>query len=146
MSLTSAHAPHDFPPSRCSLLRWFSGACRFREWPRTGQPPRWASRLTRAIDERQQVTLKGSVHGLATAANDRGMVDDGVQLDRIEVMLKRSPAQETALQQLLQDMHTPGTASYHKWLTPTQFGEQFGPSDCGYCDHHSVAGQPRLSR
>ena len=26
-------------------------------------------------------------------------------------------------------MHTPGNASYHKWLTPTQFGQQFGPSD-----------------
>ena len=26
-------------------------------------------------------------------------------------------------------MHTPGTASFHKWLTPEQFGEQFGPSD-----------------
>jgi hypothetical protein len=85
--------------------------------------------LTQAIDESQQVTLKGSVHGLATPANDRGAVDDGVALDRVQVMLKRSPAQETALHQLIQDMHTPGTASYHKWLTPAQFGEQFGPSD-----------------
>jgi subtilase family serine protease len=26
-------------------------------------------------------------------------------------------------------MHTPGTASYHKWLTPESFGKQFGPAD-----------------
>jgi subtilase family serine protease len=44
-------------------------------------------------------------------------------------MLKRSPQQEASLQQLLRDMHTPGTANFHKWLTPDQFGQQFGPSD-----------------
>ena len=88
-----------------------------------------ASRLTQRIDESQQIPLKGTVHRLANAANDRGAVDSSLTLGRVEVVLKRSPAQETALRQLIQDMHTPGTASYHKWLTPAQFGEQFGPSD-----------------
>ena len=44
-------------------------------------------------------------------------------------MLKRSDAQESALRQLISDLHTPGSASYHKWLTPDAFGKQFGPSD-----------------
>ena len=43
--------------------------------------------------------------------------------------LKRSDAQETALKQYISDAHTPGSANYHKWLTPAQFGQQFGPSD-----------------
>jgi subtilase family serine protease len=88
-----------------------------------------ASRLTQKIDESQLVTLKGTVHPLANAANDKGAVDEGTVLNRVQVMLKRSPAQETALTQLLQQMHQPGTANYHRWLTPAQFGEQFGPSD-----------------
>ncbi len=45
------------------------------------------------------------------------------------MVLKRSDAQESALKQLVTDLHTPGSASYHKWLTPEQFGKQFGPSD-----------------
>ena len=88
-----------------------------------------ASRLTQAIDEKALVPLKGTVHALANARNDAGVAEDGMALQRIQVLLQRSPAQETALQQMIQDMHTPGTAGYHKWLTPEQFGQQFGPSD-----------------
>ncbi|MCL5671635.1 MAG: protease pro-enzyme activation domain-containing protein, partial [Acidobacteria bacterium] len=31
--------------------------------------------------------------------------------------------------QFLQDVHTPGSPSFHKWLSPPQFGQQFGPAD-----------------
>ncbi|HEX4650248.1 MAG TPA: Ig-like domain repeat protein [Granulicella sp.] len=88
-----------------------------------------ASRITRPIDDNSRITLGGTVHPLARAANDRGVAPDGMQLDRLQIVLKRSDAQESALRQLIADMHTPGTASYHKWLTPDQFGQQFGPSD-----------------
>jgi trimeric autotransporter adhesin len=87
------------------------------------------NRLTQPIDENSLVTLKGTVHPLANAANDRGAAPDSMPLDRIQVVLQRSAAQEAALQQLIHDEHTPGTANYHKWLTPTEFGKQFGPSD-----------------
>ena len=91
----------------------------------TAQPSLAVSRITAAIDENSRVTLKGTVHPLANAANDRGAAPDSMPLQRLHLVLKRSPAQESALRQLVSDMHTPGSASYHKWLTP----EQFGPSD-----------------
>ena len=91
--------------------------------------PTVASRITQPIDESSRITLSGTVHPLARAANDRGSAPDGMQLDRLQIVLKRSSTQESALQQLIAEMHTPGTASYHKWLTPDQFGQQFGPSD-----------------
>jgi len=87
------------------------------------------SRLTQPVNEKNLVTLGKTVHPLASAANDRGPAPDAMQLDRIQIVLKRSDAQEASLKQLVADMHTPGTASYHHWLTPEQFGEQFGPSD-----------------
>jgi subtilase family serine protease len=87
------------------------------------------NRLTQPVDDSARVTLKGTVHPLANAANDRGAAPDSMPLDRIQVVLKRSSAQESALQQLITGMHTPGSPSYHKWLTPAQFGEQFGASD-----------------
>jgi len=88
-----------------------------------------ARRIVSQIDESQLVTLRGTVHPLATAAHDRGAAPDGMQLERMHLVLKRSASQETALRQLIGDLHTPGTASYHKWLTPDEFGKQFGPSD-----------------
>jgi uncharacterized membrane protein len=87
------------------------------------------SRITAKIDNASRVTLGGAVHPLARAQNDRGVVGDGVALNRIHVVLKRSEDQEAALKQLIGDMHTQGSASYHQWLTPDQFGKQFGPSD-----------------
>jgi hypothetical protein len=87
------------------------------------------NRLTQVVDDNARITLKGTVSPLARAANDRGAAPDSMPLERIQVVLKRSAAQESALQQLMHDQHTTGTASYHKWLTPAQFGDKFGPSD-----------------
>lgn len=87
------------------------------------------TRLTQPIDENSRITLKGTVSPLTKTAKDLGAAPDSMPLDRLTLLLKRSDAQETALKQLIQDMHTPGSASYHKWLTPAQFGKQFGPSD-----------------
>ena len=88
-----------------------------------------AVRILGRIDESQMVTLKGTVHPLATAANDRGAAPESMQLERMHLVLKRSASQDASLRQLIGDLHTAGTASYHKWLTPDQFGRQFGPSD-----------------
>jgi subtilase family serine protease len=91
--------------------------------------PAQESRVTQPVNEHALVTLRGTVHPLASPANDRGAASPDMQLERLQLVLKRSPQQEAALQQLLSDMHTPGTANFHKWLTPEQFGKQFGPSD-----------------
>ena len=88
-----------------------------------------AVRIVNAIDESQRVTLSHTVSPLANAANDRGAAPDGMQLDRMQLVLQRSPDQETALRQLVAQMHTPGSPNYHQWLTPEQFGAQFGSSD-----------------
>ena len=88
-----------------------------------------AVRIVNPVDESQLVTLKGNVHPLANARNDRGAAPAGLQLQRMHLVLQRSSSQEAALRQFIGDAHTPGTASYHKWLTPDQFGQQFGPSD-----------------
>ena len=95
----------------------------------TAQEASPAVRIVNPIDEKQLVTLKGTVHPLANAGNDRGAAPDGMRLDRIHLVLKRSSGQETELRALIADMHAPGTANYHKWLTPDTFGKQFGPSD-----------------
>ena len=90
---------------------------------------RVASRLTAPIVESSRVTLQGAVHPLANKANDRGLLPDGTKLERMQIVLKRSDEQESALKRMLNDLHSAGSASYHKWLTPEQFGKQFGPSD-----------------
>ncbi len=88
-----------------------------------------AARLTEPVNPQARVALHGTVHPLANPRYDRGAASPDMQLDRLQLILKRSPQQEATLQQRIRDLHTPGTASYHQWLTPEQFGEQFGPND-----------------
>ncbi|HTW62695.1 MAG TPA: protease pro-enzyme activation domain-containing protein [Terracidiphilus sp.] len=90
-------------------------------------PP--ADRVLGSIDESRLVTLKGTVSPLASAANDRGAAPGDMPLDRLQLVLKRSPSQEAALRALLAQLHAPGSPQFHKWLTPEEFGAQFGPSD-----------------
>jgi len=74
------------------------------------------------IDNSQRVTLRGNTHPLAQPRYDHGAVVDSFPAERMLLLLKRSPEQETALRQFIEDAHSPGSLSYHKWLTPEQFG------------------------
>ncbi len=87
------------------------------------------SRIVAPVEESARVTLRGYVSPLVNAANDRGVAPDSMPLERVHLVLKHSATQQAALDQFLSDVHNPASASYHKWLTPAQFGQQFGPSD-----------------
>jgi len=95
----------------------------------TAQTSTIAARVTQAIDEKNLVTLRGNVHPLVRPEFDQGVVADAQPMKRILLLLQRSPAQETALQQLLEDQQSKASPSYHVWVTPDQFGKQFGPAD-----------------
>lgn len=81
------------------------------------------------IDESNLVPLKGSVHPLAQSRYDQGAVPDTFPAGRMLLLLNRPADREAALQQYLQAAHTKGSSAYHRWLTPAQFGQMFGPSD-----------------
>ncbi len=87
------------------------------------------SRITQEVNESQRTVLVGNTHPLARAQYDKGVVSSTLPLNRMSLILKPSPAQEAALQRLLAEQQDPKSPSYHKWLTPVQFGQLFGPSD-----------------
>jgi subtilase family serine protease len=88
--------------------------------------------ITSTIDESQLVTLGGNTPPAAlVAANDRGPVDDATRFGHLLLLLKRDPQTEARLQQLIVAMHDPRSPQFHQWLTPAQFGADFGanPAD-----------------
>jgi uncharacterized protein (TIGR03437 family) len=86
------------------------------------------NRLLSKIDTAATHALPGRVHPLANSANDQGEVDSSFPLPYITMMLHPSAAQQAKLQQLLQDQQNPKSSSYHQWLTPEQYADQFGIS------------------
>ena len=81
------------------------------------------------IDETQVVTLEGNVHPLARAEFDQGTADAGTRLERMVLLLKPSPAQQAALDALVEEQQNPQSPLYHQWLTPAEYGAQFGVSE-----------------
>jgi hypothetical protein len=91
--------------------------------------PGAAVRINLAIDETQKVRLKANVHPLARPEFDKGLVDDATPMSRMLLVLQRSPEQQTALQEVMREQMSKASPNFHKWLTPQQFGQQFGPAD-----------------
>jgi hypothetical protein len=50
-------------------------------------------------------------------------------MQRMTLVLARSAEQESALRVMLDEQQTKGSANFHQWLSPVQFGKQFGAPD-----------------
>src|SRR5229473_500785 len=85
--------------------------------------------ITQPVIESQVTTLTGNTHPLAQPQFDIGAVPPDMPLQRMLLVLKRSPQQDFALRKLLDDQQDKASPNYHQWLTPDEFGVQFGPSD-----------------
>src|SRR6266404_5291765 len=83
-------------------------------------------RITEYLDETNRIALAGNTHPEARPANDRGAVANDFAMDHMLLQLKRSPEQELALQEFLDELHTKGSTNFHQWLTAQEFGERFG--------------------
>jgi subtilase family serine protease len=86
-------------------------------------------RITQAVDESKLTVLKGNTHPLARAEFDRGPAPPSLPMESMLLVLKRSPQQEAALDKLMSEQLDKSSPNFHKWLTPEQFGQQFGPAD-----------------
>ncbi len=82
--------------------------------------------IKQALDENQRVTLKGNARPEANATNDRGLVADDFQMEHMLLQLQRSPEQEQALMEFMDQLHDRASSNFHRWLTAQEFGERFG--------------------
>ena len=115
----------------CFLVVIF-GSPAFAQEASAPQPALLAGRqplITQPINEAQLTVLKGNTHLLARPEFDLGTAPATLPMQRMLLVLKRSAEQESALRKLLDDQQDKASPNYHKWLTPDQFGKQFGPTD-----------------
>ena len=96
-------------------------------WAQTvGTAPSARALITQSVDEGHLAALRGNTRPEATPQNDRGAVADGFPMVHVLLQLRRSPEQESALQRFLGEVQDPASPNFHKWLTPEQFGQDFG--------------------
>ena len=85
--------------------------------------------ITSAVNEGQLVSVARSTPPLARQEFDQGPAPSSLLLNRMLLVLKRSPEREAALETFLTQLQQPSSPNYHKWLAPDEFGRQFGASD-----------------
>ncbi len=88
----------------------------------------FSNRIAQPIESANTVPLTGTLHPLAKQELDAGLLDNAKVLQGMTIHFKRSATQEANLKALLAAQQDPSSPSYHQWLTPAQFGQQFGMS------------------
>ena len=84
------------------------------------------SRIAAQIKNEERVTVKGTVSPLLKASVDNGRMVAGQNLGKMVLMLSPTADQEQAAADLIVAQHDSSSPSFHKWLTPAQYGQQFG--------------------
>jgi uncharacterized protein (TIGR03437 family) len=85
-------------------------------------------RIVGRINNNATVVLRGHVPLRARRAVDQGPVAASFPLPSVTMYLAPSASQQASLRQLLAAQKNPSSPSFHKWLTPEQYGDQFSVS------------------
>jgi subtilase family serine protease len=81
-----------------------------------------------SLNEDQRTVLAGNVPSLARSANDLGPASDNQQSGSLFLVLGRADQQQRDLDRFAAAASQPGTPQYRNWLTPEQYGAEFGIS------------------
>lgn len=114
-----------------SLALWIAIACSIhglhaQDVGRDTAQPR--SRVVEPVDAAVYSRIPGTTHRAIRQAQDAGRLAPDFPMERMQLVVSSGPAQQAAVEQLLRDQQDPSSPRYRQWLTPLQFGEQFGAS------------------
>ena len=96
-------------------------------WTSTGRAS-IQDRIAGAIASESRVTLAHTVSPRTLEATDLGAAPASQKLEGMTMRFSMTDAQKAALDKLLRDQQDPNSPRYRQWLTPQQFGAQFGLS------------------
>lgn len=88
-----------------------------------------APRVTQVVDNHLVSPLTNTHLALLANATAAGGVDDALKMNHMQLILHRSDLRAAALASLIAAQHDPASAKFHQWLTPEEFGANFGVAD-----------------
>ncbi|MBK5274194.1 MAG: S8/S53 family peptidase [Desulfuromonadales bacterium] len=85
------------------------------------------ARAPRVINDNERVVLSRDVHRLARPEFDRGAASPSLPMERMILSLRIPAERQAGMEKFLVEQQDPSSPNYHVWLTPEEFGQQFGP-------------------
>ncbi len=86
------------------------------------------NQVTGKVDASQPQVLVRHLPNWANPENDAGPVPVNQVMDNMTVVLARPPQLQLAFENFLTAQQDPSSPDYHRWLTPAEVGQRFGPS------------------
>jgi hypothetical protein len=83
-------------------------------------------RIVGQVSNQQRTTVQQSVSALVKRSQDKGRLSTDQKLGRMVLLLAPSADQEKAAARLVASQQDSSSPQFHKWLTPAQYGDQFG--------------------
>jgi hypothetical protein len=80
------------------------------------------------VEDMATIERPGNLPPALATAEQLGPADAQAPMDRMILALKLSPEAELRLQRRLADLQDSDSPNFHRWLTPEQFGAEFGPA------------------
>ena len=113
----------------CALATIGTCGWSFAHGQSANEVPRTPSRVVAPISETKLVQLRGNINPAARPEFDRGPVDLQLPMERMLLILRRSPEQEISLEKFMARQLDPQSPEFHHWLEPSEFGALYGPSN-----------------
>ncbi|MGA2277419.1 MAG: choice-of-anchor D domain-containing protein [Terracidiphilus sp.] len=86
-------------------------------------------RIVNRVDNSELTTVRGTTHPAVRSAIDNGRLAPREAMTDLILVLKRSEAQQAALESFNAQQYDPTSPEYHHWLTPAEFGANYGISE-----------------
>ena len=84
--------------------------------------------VTAPVTDAATVSIPGSMATSLAGTSDTGALASSHALEHLQLILKRSPARQAALDALVAAQTDPKSSSFHQWLTPAQLAASYGPA------------------
>ncbi|MBE1162274.1 S53 family peptidase [Dyella acidiphila] len=86
-------------------------------------------RVNQAVNNNLVSTLSHTHVASLAQMKLAGAADDTLQMPHMQLILKPSANRASALKALIAAQHNPSSSKFHQWITPAEFGSNFGITD-----------------
>ena len=112
----------------CRRAAWSGAAWGCILWAAPVMAAPAAPLVTGPVSDAVTTTLAASMPAAIASSTDAGALPAGQVLAHMQLLLKRPAARQAALDALVTAQSTPGSASFHQWLTPASLSRDYGPA------------------
>ena len=83
----------------------------------------------RVVNDADTVTIPGNVSPRLLGSVEVGRTDGSLPVEKMILVLRQRAGASAPLERLLAEQLDPASPNYHRWLTPEEYGRQFGIPD-----------------